>query len=29
MLRALVPIIIDLMLDHPELDFGDINYPVA
>lgn len=29
MLRTLVPIIIDLMLDHPELDFGDINYPVV
>lgn len=29
MLRTLIPIIIDLMLDHPELDFGDINYPVV
>ncbi len=25
---ALTPIIIDLMLDHPEMEFGDILYPV-
>jgi len=28
-LLALVPIIIDLMLDHPEVDFGSIAYPVV
>ena len=28
-LRAIVPVIIDLMLDHPELDFGPILYPVV
>jgi hypothetical protein len=26
---AAVPLIIDLMLDHPDLDFGDIQYPVV
>lgn len=26
---AIVPVIIDLMLDHPEVDFGAINYPVV
>lgn len=25
---AVLPILIELMLDHPELDFGAINYPV-
>jgi hypothetical protein len=28
-LRALVPIIVDLMLDHPALDFGTIAFPVV
>lgn len=28
-LMTLVPAIIELMLDHPELDFGDILYPVV
>ena len=28
LLLALVPILVELMLDHPELDFGGILYPV-
>lgn len=28
-LRAVVPVIVELMLDHPELDLGDILYPVV
>lgn len=28
-LMAIVPIVIDLMLDHPELEFGAILYPVV
>lgn len=28
-LGTLVPIIIGLMIDHPELDFGEILYPVV
>ena len=28
-LMTLVPAIVELMLDHPELDFGDILYPVV
>lgn len=28
-LNSLVPIIIDLMLDHPSLDFGETLYPVV
>ncbi|WP_440223021.1 hypothetical protein ACQQ2N_18380 [Dokdonella sp. MW10] len=27
-LSALLPIVVALMLDHPEADFGDIHYPV-
>lgn len=27
-MMTVVPTLIDLMLDHPELDFGAINYPV-
>lgn len=29
LMMELVPAIIDLILDHPELDFGAINYPVV
>lgn len=29
LLMAIVPVVIDLMLDHPELDLGNINYPVV
>lgn len=28
-LMSLVPVILDLMLDHPEADFGNILYPVV
>ncbi|MGQ0621386.1 MAG: hypothetical protein ACT4QA_15930 [Panacagrimonas sp.] len=28
-MMSVVPILIDLMLDHPELEFGEINYPVV
>lgn len=28
LMEALVPLIIEFMLDHPELDFGGIAYPV-
>jgi hypothetical protein len=28
-LSTLVPIVIDLMLDHPEQDFGEVLYPVV
>ena len=27
-MMAITPIILDLMLDHPEMDFGEIMYPV-
>jgi hypothetical protein len=29
LLRSLLPVILDLMLDHPELDSGGISYPVV
>lgn len=29
LMMELVPVVIDLMLDHPNLDFGEINYPVV
>jgi hypothetical protein len=28
-LMAIVPAIIELMLDHPEVEFGDVLYPVV
>lgn len=28
-LIEVIPVIIDLLLEHPELDFGEINYPVV
>lgn len=28
-LTSVVPIVIELMIDHPELDFGDVLYPVV
>ncbi|MBZ0223879.1 MAG: hypothetical protein K8F35_12720 [Dokdonella sp.] len=28
-MMAVIPLILDLMLDHPEVDFGDILYPVV
>ena len=28
-LNSLIPIIIDLMLDHPDLEFGETLYPVV
>lgn len=28
-LLSVIPVVIDLMLDHPEVDFGDILYPVV
>lgn len=27
-LMSLIPVILDIMLEHPEIDFGDILYPV-
>ncbi len=28
LLLAIVPVVVDLMLDHPDADFGEILYPV-
>lgn len=28
-MSAVVPVVVELMLDHPELDFGEILYPVV
>ena len=28
LLLAIVPVVVDLMLDHPDVDFGEILYPV-
>lgn len=28
-MMTVVPVLVDLMLDHPELDLGEINYPVV
>lgn len=28
-LIAIIPVVIGLMLDHPEVDFGTIQYPVV
>ena len=29
LLKSVIPVVIDLMLDHPDIDFGEILYPVV